>query len=565
MSMAAIVGRVLNERYEVLERIGEGGMAIAYRGRDRVLGRVVAIKIMRPELATDSAFLARFRREARAAAGITHEHIAGVYDSGSDGSYHYIVMEHVEGESLRDRLRREGPLPLREALRIATETAEALEAAHQAGVVHRDIKPSNILLGQEGQVKVTDFGIARAASGASQTDTSAVLGTVSYISPEQARGEAVGPQGDVYSLGATLFETLTGKPPFNGGDRIAILHKHVYDRAPRPSDLRPGLHIEVDSIVAHCLEKDLSRRFASARELISYLVPCPRAEDASLLAGAKGRFRRAIIGRASPSARRLHRVAIGLLIALVVLGAVVIGITQYASARGRAAMVRTPDVVGMSEATARELLGSVDLVCRTIGHRASDDFQRGTVLTQDPTSGIDVRSGTVVKVVLSQGPSHVIVPVVTQMSLAQAQLNLQADGLEAGEVHERYDDEVPAGYVASTWPAAGARVIGGTAVDIVLSLGPEPKVPTGPTLPGPPPGDAGREEILNYVVPADASADGDVSVVVVVEDEEGRRTIYEGRHRPSAKIPPQTIHVKSATRARIYVDEKLRAERQYLP
>jgi serine/threonine-protein kinase len=151
--MTAIVGQVLNERYEVLERIGEGGMATAYRGRDRILGRVVAIKIMRPELAADSAFLARFRREARAAAGITHEHIAGVYDTGSDGPYHYIVMEYVAGESLRDRLRREGPLPLEEALRITTETAKALEAAHQAGVTHRDIKPGNILLGQEGRVK----------------------------------------------------------------------------------------------------------------------------------------------------------------------------------------------------------------------------------------------------------------------------------------------------------------------------------------------------------------------------------------------------------------------------
>ena len=225
--MSVMIGQVLNDRYEILEKIGEGGMAVAYRGRDRVLGRAVAIKVMRPELAADGEFLARFRREARAAAGIIHEHIAAVYDTGSDGPYHYIVMEYVPGESLKARLQRGGPLPLEEALRIATATAEALEAAHSAGVIHRDIKPHNILLGSEGQVKVTDFGIARAMSGTGNTETGMILGSVNYVSPEQARGGAVGPQSDLYSLGVTLFEMLTGRPPFDGGERLAIVHKHI--------------------------------------------------------------------------------------------------------------------------------------------------------------------------------------------------------------------------------------------------------------------------------------------------------------------------------------------------
>jgi len=562
--MATVVGQVLNDRYEILEKIGEGGMAIAYRGRDRVLGRVVAIKVMRPELATDAAFLARFRREARAAAGITHEHIAGVYDTGSDGPYHYIVMEYVEGESMRDRLRREGPLPLAEALRITTETAAALEAAHQAGVVHRDVKPGNILLGRDGRVKVTDFGIARAASAPNQTDTSAMLGSVNYVSPEQARGEAVGPQGDIYSLGATLFEALTGRPPFSGGDRLAILHKHVYDRPPRAGELRPGLPPEVDSVVGHCLEKDLSRRFASARELLSYLAACPRTEDASAAAAARGRLRGLVSGGASAAAW-VQRRGVWVVLAVLVLSGAVAGVTRYASGKGRAEMVKVPDVLGMSGAAAQELLEGLSLGYRTVGGKPSDDVVAGAILSQDPGPGIEVEGATVVKVVLSEGPSHVLVPNVTQMSVAQAQRNLEAAGLATGVVQEAYHDEVPAGYVASTLPAAGAQVVRGTAVDMVLSLGAEPPMPTGPTLPQPPTTGGAREETLNYVVPADAAKQGEVEVRIEVSDEKGSRKIYEGRHRAGERIPPQKVQVTSPTRARIFVDGKLRAERQYLP
>jgi serine/threonine-protein kinase len=264
-------------------------------------------------------------------------------------------------------------------------------------------------------------------------------------------------------------------------------------------------------------------------------------------------------------AQRLRRAALAALVVLTLAGAVIAGVTHYASSRGRAEMVRVPDVVGMSERAAREMLTRIDLDCRVVGQKSSDDFAEGTVLSQDPTSGFEVRGKTVVKIVLSQGPSHVTVPVVTQMSLAQAGRNLEAAGLEAGAVQEAYDEEVPAGYVAGTLPAAGARVVRGTAIDIVLSLGPETQAPGGPALPGPPPGDLGREEILNFVVPSDESQEGDVLVAVVLEDEEGRRTVYEGQHRPGTKIPPQKIQVKSPTKARIFVDGELRAERQYLP
>ncbi len=564
-----MIGQVLNDRYEILERLGEGGMAIAYRGRDRLLGRQVAVKVMRPELAASEPFLPRFRREARAAAGITHEHIASVYDTGSDGPYHYIVMEYVDGESLKHRLRREGPLPLAEALRIATETAEALEAAHQAGVVHRDIKPHNILLGREGRVKVTDFGIAGAAFSSpagGQPETSTIVGSVHYLSPEQARGDAVGPQADLYSLGVTLFEMLTGRPPFDGGDRIAILHKHIYDLPPRVTELRPGLPAEVDSIVGHCLEKDLSRRFASARELLSYLSACPRTEEAAARRRA-GWPRR--LGRRRPSARRPAGWWLALTAVLLAGGGA--GLALWTSGRSSAGLVPVPDVVGMSPVAARVLLSSKGLGYREVGSRPDNDVAAGSVLTQDPLPNAEAPSGAVVKVVLSQGASRVVVPEVTQMSVAQAQRNLEAAGLATGAVREAYDAKVPAGYVASTLPAAGARVVPGTVVDMVVSLGPESASLAGqaggaaPGSPTPASGQHSREETLSFVVPADAGGGEEVEVVVEVNNQDGRRRIYQGLHRPGQRIPPQKIVITGPTTARIRVNGEVRAERQYLP
>ncbi len=561
---ARIVGQVLNDRYEILEKIGEGGMAVAYRGRDRVLGRVVAIKVMRPELAGDAAFVGRFRREARAAAGVTHEHIAGVYDTGSDGDYHYIVMEYVEGQSLSDRLRREGALPLAEVLRIGTEAAEALEAAHEAGIVHRDIKPHNVLLGRDGQVKVTDFGIARAAAGAGQADTSTIMGSVHYISPEQARGEAVGPQGDLYSLGAMLFQMLTGRPPFEDGDKLAIVHKHVYDVPPHVRELRPEVPPEVDSVVAHCLEKDLSRRFASARELLSYLGACPRSEDAAALSWP-GRWARRT-GRAARGAGRWarQRAVWGLLVVVLVAGAV-IGMSMLATARGRASMVPVPDVQGMSEAAARQLLAEVNLSYREVGTRPSDGVAEGCVLSQTPTAGLELARDGLVKVVLSSGPSHAVVPDVTRMSVTQAQRNLEAAGVVAGGVREAYDAAVPKDYVMGTLPAAGTRVVRSTAVDMVVSLGPERALPGGQTLPGGTGPGEGREYTLNFTVPAAGPGEEEVDVTVEVVDEHGSRIIYQGRHVAGERIPPQSIKVVTATTARILVDGEVRARRQYLP
>jgi len=560
-----MIGQVLNDRYEILDKIGEGGMAVTYRGRDRVLGRVVAAKVMRPELAADAEFLSRFRREARAAAGVVHEHVAAVYDSGSDGPYHYIVMEYVDGESLKERLRREGPLPLPEALRIASETTKALAAAHAVGVVHRDIKPHNIMLGADDRVKVTDFGLARAISTPAHTETGRIVGSVHYMSPEHARGEGIGPQSDLYSLGVTLFEMLTARRPFEGAERMALLHKHVYDQPPDASEYRPSLPPEVDSLIRHCLEKDLSARFASAGELLKYLEACPRTE---LPRSAGQRRLRRMLSRVTSSVsserQRRARHALWAAALLLLAAASVTVVTLWASGRGRATMVTVPDVVGMGAGPARAYLRANDLGYREIGRRASEDVPEGGVLNQDPKALVQTPQGAVVKVVLSAGPSHVVVPDVTEMSVAQARRNLEAAGLATGTVQEAYHPRVPATYVASTLPAAGTRVVRDTVVDVIVSLGPESGTqPVGPFPTRPTPG-GGREESVSFVVPDDVTSRR-ATVVVELVDDDGKRAIYRGELRPGEQVPLQKIVVDKPVVVRLLVEGQVRAERQYLP
>jgi eukaryotic-like serine/threonine-protein kinase len=256
--------RVLNDRYEIERTLGEGGMARVYRGTDRVLGRTVAIKVLSGKYAGDETFVTRFRREAQAAAGLNHPHVVSVFDTGDDGDRHYIVMEYVEGETLSDLLRREGRLPPERAAAIAADVATALETAHEQGLVHRDVKPGNVMLDREGRVKVMDFGIARAAADDTLTQTGLVLGTASYLSPEQAQGLPVDARSDIYSLGCVLYELLTGRPPFVADTPVSIAYKHVNEEPRPPSELEPSVPPALDAAVMRALAKDSKDRFPTA-------------------------------------------------------------------------------------------------------------------------------------------------------------------------------------------------------------------------------------------------------------------------------------------------------------
>jgi serine/threonine-protein kinase len=268
---------VLADRYELGPVLGQGGMARVYQGLDRQLGRQVAIKVLAPPFDRDREFVERFRREARAAAGLSHPNIVAVFDSGSDDGTHFIVTELVEGETLADRLRRDGPMPPADAVAVAADIARALAAAHARGLIHRDIKPGNVMLLPDGRVKVVDFGIARAAGSDTLTNTGVVLGSTAYLSPEQAGGQPVDERADLYSLGCVLYEMLTGHVPFSADTPIATMYRHVNEDAPPPSTIAP-VQPELEDVVLRCLEKDPKRRFASAAELEDALLAVPLAQ-----------------------------------------------------------------------------------------------------------------------------------------------------------------------------------------------------------------------------------------------------------------------------------------------
>src|SRR5688500_12664287 len=270
--------QVLGERYEIGGVLGRGGMAEVHRGRDLRLGREVAVKVLRQDLARDPSFQVRFRREAQAAASLNHPAIVAVYDTGEDrtatGATPYIVMEYVEGDTLRDVLRREGPLPPERAMALAADICGALDFSHRNGIVHRDVKPGNVMITPQGTVKVMDFGIARAVSdsAATMTSTAAVIGTAQYLSPEQARGEGVDARSDVYSMGCMLYELVTGAPPFTGDSPVSVAYQHVREDPRLPSSINPRIPAELDAILLKAMSKNPANRYQSAADMRSDLL-----------------------------------------------------------------------------------------------------------------------------------------------------------------------------------------------------------------------------------------------------------------------------------------------------
>jgi eukaryotic-like serine/threonine-protein kinase len=278
--------RVLNGRYEIDSRLGEGGMATVFGGSDRVLGRKVAVKVLARQYARDRTSVERFRREAQAAAGLNHPNVVSVFDTGSDDGVHYIVMEHVEGRTLADIIREEGALPPARAAEIAVDVCRALSSAHEKGMVHRDVKPGNVLLTPDGGVKVADFGIARVASGEPLTATGSVMGTASYLSPEQARGASIDARSDIYSLGCVLYEMLTGQTPFAGDTPVSIAYKHVEEQPTAPTLVNPAVPEGLEAVVTKAMAKDPADRFQSATQMARDLreaAPAASAEPAEVM------------------------------------------------------------------------------------------------------------------------------------------------------------------------------------------------------------------------------------------------------------------------------------------
>ena len=476
-------------RYQLLERIGTGGMAEVYRGQDELLGREVAIKVLSDRFSTDRSFIERFRREAQSAANLNHQNIVSLYDYGADHGTYFIVMEFIEGRTLGDVIQAEGPLMPERAAEIAADVSKALERAHTAGLVHRDIKPGNIMITNTGETKVTDFGIARAMgndSEATMTQAGMVIGTASYLSPEQAQGHPVDARSDIYSLGCVLFEMLTGRTVFAGDTPLSIAYKHVREQPEAPSAVNPDVPRALDAIAMKALAKNPDNRYPSASDMdddLQRFLSGQKVHATPLMATATMVQERSTGTQVmtvaedeeDDSKRGLWYALLTLLIlALLALG----GYFLVNSMLGEdEELVVVPSVIGERENRATQLLEDEGFVVES--EKRASEKPKGEVFRQTPAAGDELEEGATVTIVLSSGPATVDVPELTGLTEKEAADELEEEGLELGDVSETPNEEVEEGLVVAQSVAAGTAVRTGTAVDIQISSGPEPTVVPG--------------------------------------------------------------------------------------
>ncbi|MFE1886140.1 Stk1 family PASTA domain-containing Ser/Thr kinase [Streptomyces diastatochromogenes] len=514
-----LVGQVLDGRYRVDARIAVGGMATVYRALDTRLDRVLALKVMHPTLAADGSFVERFIREAKSVARLAHPNVVQVFDQGADGSYVYLAMEYIAGCTLRDVLRERGALQPRAALDILEPVLAALGAAHRAGFVHRDMKPENVLIGDDGRVKVADFGLVRSVDTVTST-TGAVLGTVSYLAPEQIEQGTADPRVDVYACGVVLYEMLTGGKPHSGDSPAQVLYKHIHEDVPPPSALVPGLPYELDELVASATARTPDIRPHDAAALLGQVLraraglsteqldalppqalsadhdnaedrtsviprsltvprPLPVNEDEDPVAGVQHTSR---LHAPPVPPRRSRRLVLTVVAAVLVVFGVGAGVWYINSGQ----FTKVPPLLSKTEAQARERLETAGLGVGQVKRAYNDTVKRGTVISTDPAPGARIRDNDSVTLTISLGPETVNVPDLEGQPLARAQARLKADGLEPGMVTREFSDDVAMGSVIATTPQAGTKRHAGSAIALTVSKGSPIDVPdvTGKDLDG---------------------------------------------------------------------------------
>ena len=522
-------GMIIAERYEIVGKIGTGGMADVYKAMDHKLNRFVAVKVLKPEFREDTTFIKKFRSEAQAAAGLTHPNIVNVFDVGDDGGVYYIVMELIEGITLKEYISKKGKLSIKEATSIAIQVSMGLEAAHSHGIVHRDVKPQNIIISTDGKVKVTDFGIARAAS--SNTISSNVMGSVHYSSPEQVRGGYSDEKSDIYSLGITLYEMVTGRVPFDGDTTVAIAIKHLQEEMVPPSVYTPDLPYSLEQIILKCTQKSSERRYESTGALIQdlkhslvdpdgdFVVIPPiggmtdtvimtdkdlddirngnddeeydtdeydtdtmygnddNDEDYENYESGRG------ADEVNPHMHKIMKILTIVVVAIIVLILVFTvgkaagvfksfgGITTQ-DEEDKSGKVTVPDVRGMSEENAKALLNKKGLGIQVVTRKESKKYKAGKISKQTPEAGEKVSKHTKIEVVVSSGlvGSKKAIPDVSGMSETEAQNDLEEAGFKVTSSFQ-YDDSVESGKVISTTPEAGTKAEKGSTVTMLVSQG----------------------------------------------------------------------------------------------
>ncbi|QZY57119.1 Stk1 family PASTA domain-containing Ser/Thr kinase [Crassaminicella profunda] len=493
-----MIGKILGNRYEIIEKIGGGGMALVYKAKCKLLNRFVAVKILRPEFTSDEEFIHSFRKESQAAASLSHPNIVNIYDVGNDeNDIYYIVMELVKGKTLKQFIKERGPLNPDKIINIAKQIALALQHAHNNHIVHRDIKPHNILITDDGRVKVTDFGIARAVTSSTVTNTGNVIGSVHYFSPEQARGGYIDEKSDLYSLGIVLYEMATGKVPFEGESPISIALKHIKEDITPPSLINPQIPQALEDIIIKATQKDQTKRYNSTKEI------CEDLEQA--LKQPAGSFVRFEEDDDSPtqvipaikdeeldmdddyeSSKRKkgnRRIVLSAIVTAFILALLFTGAVFYLKDKFFIPPKQVPKLVGISFEVAQKNLENLGFKAVKTGEKNSDEYEKGYVIGQEPAAGETRKAGYTVKLTVSKGPELVEVPSFKNKNINEISYMLDNADLEEGIVKYDYNS-LPVGIIISQSPTAGEKVGKNTDVNFVVSQGPEIKMILMPNLVG---------------------------------------------------------------------------------
>lgn len=530
-----MTGKTIDDRYRLEKRIGSGGMADVYMAKDLLLDRVVAVKILHSNFCEDNDFIVRFRHEAQSAGKLMHPNIVGIYDVGNDQGIHYIVMEFVEGITLKQYIQTHPAIPIDTAVRIAIEIASALEAAHANGIVHCDIKPHNILLTETGKVKVTDFGIARAINSATVIDKRAVLGSVHYLSPEQAAGDKITEKADIYSLGVVLYEMLTHHLPFEGETAVSIALQHMRGEVPRPAKINPAISPMLEECVLTALQKDPEKRYHSISDFMAELKlaqgfttsiykpahhdfstmakPLAAKKNRQLQADKENKFNRFI----TEFPQKYIWLAM-IVLFLICFAWAFFSFGNFWSTEN----INLPSVVGKPVEVAQKTLKDVNLKV-SIDEIASDNIPAGQVISQTPAPGSSVKAQRIIHLTVSKGGAAILIPNLKGLSLKQAKERLDKLELTLGAIENGNDTSQPSDVVISQSPQVSTKVNKGTQVNIVVNVKQEITIPklTGMSLNDAEKALNAAHMTLGKVTFLDGSTADDGEAVVISQDPAG--------------------------------------------
>ena len=502
-----MIGTMLGNRYELLEKIGEGGMAIVYRAKDHLLNRNVAVKILKEEFSSDGEFVEKFKREAAAAASLSDNNIVNIYDVGTQKDINYIVMECVIGKTLKQVIKEEKKIPPARAVEVAIQIAKALKCAHKNNIIHRDIKPHNILVTEDGIVKVTDFGIAKASDSVTITNSNKIMGSAHYFSPEQAKGSVVDFRTDIYSLGIVMYEMVTGRVPYDAESPVSIALKHIQEPVVPPNQLNENIPDSLNRLILKAVEKEPIRRYQTMEDMLVDLKKIENNQKINLadddLSADMTRImdpvdvnnaykndddyddevepaRKPVKLNLDPKKKkRILTTAIGVLI--VVIG-IISGYIWYNKAYS-SGDITVPSIVGMKQDDAKQLLESKKLNF-VVGGKEKSDKPEGTVIECFPKSGTKVKANSDVRVIISTGSDSLTVPNLVGVDFATAKDIISNSGFTLGTVSYRHSDDVAEGDVISQDPTADSKAQNGTKVNLVVSKGADAKYVTVPDVSG---------------------------------------------------------------------------------